>query len=413
MEISVLFLICVAINSVNGQFLGIDYAPDRPYNEPLPMRRRLSSARYEIQPSISREIEYQAETTRNSNQGRRHIENYDRDYIQNGQNNRDVNNFENKPSENIYQNRNYETLPADTRTNGHEQLNYDTNTGSKISRNSGENNPTVYDLSLKTNLDSKHLHNTQPPLSKDTFYNQPNYPLNSNTGTNDYFTSQQSASRDYENSRTNEPPARTNANNRNIVKASPSQEIYNKQNYSSNDNVRPNVDHNNQQIARAYENSKTNNDDKYNNKNSDATIQRAINNNNYENRQSVDSTRVDNRNDEDKRNKPNTNTRKKNGDRNYESNRQSTESSRRTTIEDRVVTAGTKSTQDNELASRTHPEGISGTKDDDKWIWDGRTETSTKSSVTTLPAVDDRAAFNGDKCPTGQVRFNNMCVNKD
>lgn len=44
-------------------------------------------------------------------------------------------------------------------------------------------------------------------------------------------------------------------------------------------------------------------------------------------------------------------------------------------------------------------------KKDDRWIWNVTT--------TADPTVDDRAAFVGDQCPTNQVRFNNVCVDRD
>lgn len=68
-----------------------------------------------------------------------------------------------------------------------------------------------------------------------------------------------------------------------------------------------------------------------------------------------------------------------------------------------------KSVKDNEVSSRP----LNGSEDgsgQDKWIWG---ESSTKPTSIVTPAVDDRAAFSGDKCPTGQVRFNERCVDVD
>lgn len=52
----------------------------------------------------------------------------------------------------------------------------------------------------------------------------------------------------------------------------------------------------------------------------------------------------------------------------------------------------TKTTQDNEISEE-----------------DGSNSTTT----TIMPSVDDRAAFTGDKCPEGRVRFNGICIETD
>lgn len=44
----------------------------------------------------------------------------------------------------------------------------------------------------------------------------------------------------------------------------------------------------------------------------------------------------------------------------------------------------------------------------DKRIWD-----EGKPTLKNISSVDDRVSFSGDKCPTGQVRFNNRCVDVD
>lgn len=46
-------------------------------------------------------------------------------------------------------------------------------------------------------------------------------------------------------------------------------------------------------------------------------------------------------------------------------------------------------------------------KEEDRWIW------NMTSTTSPTPGLDDRAAFVGDQCPTNQVRFNNVCVDKD
>lgn len=60
---------------------------------------------------------------------------------------------------------------------------------------------------------------------------------------------------------------------------------------------------------------------------------------------------------------------------------------------------------------------------DEQWVWSDSSETkysmptpTTKSptnSNATTPDVNDRAAFNGDKCPTGLVRMGSLCVTVD
>lgn len=68
------------------------------------------------------------------------------------------------------------------------------------------------------------------------------------------------------------------------------------------------------------------------------------------------------------------------------------------------------------------PAVINNTKETngDVWVWSEGSEnkspatndTSTESSATT-PDLDDRAAFNGDKCPTGSVRVGSICAAVD
>lgn len=56
----------------------------------------------------------------------------------------------------------------------------------------------------------------------------------------------------------------------------------------------------------------------------------------------------------------------------------------------------------------------------DQWVWsegnDGKPPASNITSTeipATTPDVDDRAAFNGDKCPTGSIRIGNICAPVD
>lgn len=59
-----------------------------------------------------------------------------------------------------------------------------------------------------------------------------------------------------------------------------------------------------------------------------------------------------------------------------------------------------KTTTSNEVRNGTKGQG-------DRWIWGGGGE------QTTTPGVDNRASFVGDQCPTGQVKFNKVCVDVD
>ncbi|XP_045762410.1 uncharacterized protein LOC123865435 [Maniola jurtina] len=45
------------------------------------------------------------------------------------------------------------------------------------------------------------------------------------------------------------------------------------------------------------------------------------------------------------------------------------------------------------------------------WVWG--TEPATRASTTDVNDLDDRAAFEGSKCPTGYVRVNGICVEKE
>lgn len=69
----------------------------------------------------------------------------------------------------------------------------------------------------------------------------------------------------------------------------------------------------------------------------------------------------------------------------------------------------TKTTQDNELG----PSRSSSGKQDDKWIWSDGQEMNVTTKSPKIPEVDDRAAFAADQCPTGQVKFNNVCTDVD
>lgn len=58
-------------------------------------------------------------------------------------------------------------------------------------------------------------------------------------------------------------------------------------------------------------------------------------------------------------------------------------------------------------------------KNDDQWIWpeDNNNKPPVTSSTSTEPPtttdLDDRTAFNGDKCPTGTIRVGNFCAPVD
>lgn len=49
---------------------------------------------------------------------------------------------------------------------------------------------------------------------------------------------------------------------------------------------------------------------------------------------------------------------------------------------------------------------------DDKWVW-GYAEQTTVSQTHSTVDLDDRAAFNGDKCPKGKVRIANKCIEEE
>lgn len=63
----------------------------------------------------------------------------------------------------------------------------------------------------------------------------------------------------------------------------------------------------------------------------------------------------------------------------------------------------TKSSQGNEVTTAHVTSG-------DKWVW---SDDEKKLETTTLPPLDDRAAFDGNGCPNGQTRFNGVCVVPD
>ncbi|KAJ8710445.1 hypothetical protein PYW07_009811 [Mythimna separata] len=70
----------------------------------------------------------------------------------------------------------------------------------------------------------------------------------------------------------------------------------------------------------------------------------------------------------------------------------------------------TKTTQDNEVtpstqAPRTKP------YEDDRWIWSNGEDQAVET--TTLYDLDDRAAFSGNGCPDGKVKFGTVCVAAD
>lgn len=55
---------------------------------------------------------------------------------------------------------------------------------------------------------------------------------------------------------------------------------------------------------------------------------------------------------------------------------------------------------------------------DDEWVWSDGSENKpptnhTKVNSTSSPDLDDRAAFNGDKCPNGRVRVGSICAAVD
>lgn len=49
--------------------------------------------------------------------------------------------------------------------------------------------------------------------------------------------------------------------------------------------------------------------------------------------------------------------------------------------------------------------------EDDRWIWSNGQDQVVET--TTLLIVDDRAAFSGDGCPIGKVKFGGICIAKD
>lgn len=92
---------------------------------------------------------------------------------------------------------------------------------------------------------------------------------------------------------------------------------------------------------------------------------------------------------------------------NRELNNQITKMIFEESTESRTTLSNTKTTKDNELPSRS-----SSGKQDDRWIWSDANQMK-NLTTTPVPTVDDRAAFAGDQCPTGQVKFNNACVDVD
>lgn len=406
MEMNILFLISVAVISVSGQFLETEYRVD---SVPLPVRRRINSAQYEIQPSIGREIEFSPE--RVSNQGRRHIENNQRANIQNGHINRNVDSYLNSYEA---ENRNYDTRPADRRAHkngsqqefGENQLtaraqeqsqeNYDREANVQHNIRHNQNHRNNEDTNLKTNLD-----NTQNNFHQGNLHNQPNYSSNHNVRISENTNQQNHGI--YEDGSQSE--LKTNTNGRNVDRNSQNQNY--QQNHASNDNLRTNENPSNQQAQ--IDRTNYNYENVNNNRRAEAS-QRAIDSNSR-GQQNIDSANI--RNYNTKPSRQHTDNRRENDYRNYESSRQTTEPTR-ITIDDKSVTGETKSTEDNELASKSHHEGRMGNNNDDKWIWSSDGGKPTKTTIIpTNPTVDDRAAFSGDKCPTGQVRFNNMCVDVD
>lgn len=387
MAVNILFLSCVAMASVRGQFLDAEYRLD---SVPLPIRRRMDSSRFEVQPSTGQEIvsEDVSTDTTGVTQGRRHIDNNGNSNGDNEQIVRNLNIFEVKPYENIYltDDRNYETKIADRRTNDEvrSQKYYEDQNSFQVQQQNLEYNQEggihkIYknaeqlsqiqthkgDNRLRTNLDNKQGSSDQSNLRS-----QENVPSIQNVNYNESILNQQKKS----------------------------SEVSENQN-KSNENSRSN----------GYNESQNNS-----NKRTEAS-QRAIDSNPYRNQQNVDSSNYNNRNYNAKPNRQNTETRKEENNRHR--NIQTTEPTRRYTTLHITVTGGTKSTEDNELVSNIYSEGRS-EDNEDRWIWmSGSNTTSERNKNTTveptLPTVDDRAAFAGDKCPTGQVRYNNRCVDED
>lgn len=85
---------------------------------------------------------------------------------------------------------------------------------------------------------------------------------------------------------------------------------------------------------------------------------------------------------------------------------------RKSSSTDYLSNSENKSTDNEVLVQTNH--GVSPstyTGDEDRWIWSNGV--LTKTTTTTIPpsvGLDDRAAFTGDKCPTGKAKLGKDCV---